>query len=167
MKFTKRATAGGGDNLFLKFKDGDKKTIVLRGEVFEFRTKWQNGKSVVVPDSDHEGRSRFRVNAVIFEENKYVAKIWEYGISINNQLVDIQDAIPQIDRIKLRVSRSGSTKDNTQYNVIPLAHEPLSAKQLQEIESVNLNLLSHSSKEPKVPDFGAPPPEDDMDRIPF
>ncbi len=172
MKFTKREiSTGTGSNNYLRLKDGENKIGVPRGEIYEFRTKWVSGKSIVVPDSDHEGKSRFRLNFVIFEEGQFKPLIWEFGVTIYNQLADIAD-VYELDKTKLRVSRSGSTKDNTSYNILPILKEPLSEKAIQAIAAVPLNILSHQQSSPPAasggPDsFGPPPIEDDLDNIPF
>lgn len=149
MKFTKREMPSKGDGnggLFLKFKDGESKTVVLRGENYEFRQKWENGKSVLVDESDREGKSRFRVNAIVFEDGKFQAKILEFGLMLYNQLAEIADEY-DITTIKIKITRRGTGTDTT-YNALPLLKEPLSPKQMKEIEAVDLNVLEHRDAKP-------------------
>ncbi len=160
MKFTKRAISSGsgvGSNVFLRLKDGENKTGIPRGEIYEFRTKWANGKSSVVPESDPAGRPRFRMNFVVYDDG-FKPLIWEFGVQIYNQLADIAD-VYDLTKTKIRVSRTGSTKDNTSYNILPILKEPVSANAMNAIEAVKLNVLNADKQESSVPDFGPPPDE--------
>lgn len=145
MKFNKREVSSGGTseggNLFLKIKDGDKVNGVCMGEIYEFRTLWDNGKSTVVTEG---GKPRFRVNFIVYEDGKFVAKIWEFGVKVYNQLADLHDVYP-LDVTKVRISRTGSTKDNTSYQVLPLVSDKdkLTPAKLKEIEAVELVSLKH------------------------
>lgn len=143
MKFNKREISNGingeSSKLFLRLKDGDKVTGVCRGEIYEFQTKWENGKSSVVTEG---GKPRFRVNFVVHEDGRFIAKIWEFGVKVYNALADIHEVYP-LDQTKVRVSRSGSTKDNTTYNILPIVNEKIGAKSIKEIEAVELNVLNH------------------------
>lgn len=149
MKFTKRAVSNGdgGGNHFLRLKDGDKVNVVCRGEIYEFQTKWENGKSLVVTEG---GKPRFRMNAIVHEEGRFISKIWEFGVKIYNQLADIHEVYP-LDKSKLRVSRIGSTKDNTTYNILPIVNEPIPPKVQKEIDAVELLMLQHQAQEPTPP----------------
>ena len=173
MKFTKREMPGKGEGngggLFLKFKDGETKTLVLRGEIYEFRQKWENGKSILVDESDREGKSRFRVNAVVFEDGKFQAKILEFGLMLYNQFHDIAEEF-DITKVKIKVSRRGLSTDTT-YNALPTLKEPLSPNQLNNIENVPLNVLEHKDAPQKskpavknhAPGADTPPPWEDPD----
>lgn len=145
MKFQKRVlkrlSDGGGSNLFLKIGDGESNKGVCRGEVYEFYQKWEGGRSQVVTADDPSGKSRFRVNLIVEEDGVLVAKIWEFGLPVYNQLSDINEEY-DVDKTKIKISRRGSGK-GTEWAVLPLLKEPLSERQLKDISSVKLNLLDH------------------------
>lgn len=161
MKFTKRETgtsSGSQQNLFLKLKDGESVVGVLRGSVYEFRSKWVAGKSIIVDKQDPEGRSRFRVNIVVQEDGHLLVKIWEFGIGVNNKLADIASLLADVDRditqTKIKIERRG-TEMATEYHITTLAKEPLTKAQLENIAAIKLNLLEHQEK--KRDDDLAPP----------
>jgi hypothetical protein len=161
MKFKKREITQGNGNggVFLKFKDGDSKVGILRGEIYEFFQYWDNGKSHVV-DADHpQGKSRFRLNFVTKEDGELKAKIFEFGLTVYNQLADISDDY-EIDKTAVKITRRGTGTD-TVYMIIPSKEQP-NAQQLKAIEAVPLNIVEHKdSPEPKKVKNFAPGAEDD------
>lgn len=135
MKFTKRSeSAHGGVDKYIKFKDGESKNLVLRGEVYEFKNKWVNGKGVVCADNDPEGKSRFKVNAILKEGEALVAKIWEFPLTVYRQLGAINEEYP-LETTKIKVTRHGVGTD-TEYNILPLKDVVPPA-----VAQVDLNIL--------------------------
>lgn len=170
MRFTRREVSNGdgGGNIFLKLKDGESVNGVLRGEIYEFYAKWVQGRGyVLVDESDPEGKSRYRINIIVREENRFVAKIWEFGITVNNQVADIQAdleaAKEKLDETKLKITRHGGGT-STEYNVLA-SREKMTPKMLKEIAAVPLNILEHKNK-PAVP---MPDADDDFmkEELPF
>lgn len=171
MKFTKREPKSDGNkpNLFLQLKNGESATGVLRGEIYEFFIKWVNGKSEQVRANDPEGKSRFKVNIVVNEEGKFVAKIWEFSFFVYNDLANIASEY-DITKTKIKITRNGSGTE-TRYLILPLLKEPLGPKAMEQIEAVKLNILNKDKPNvdtysPGENDFGEPPVETDED-IPF
>jgi hypothetical protein len=147
MKFTKRDMPerdDRGPGIFLKFKDGESKTGVCRGEVYEFFQVWENGKSQVVARDHADAKSRFRLNFVILEDGKFVPKIFEFGIVVYNLLAEISEEY-DLEKTKVKITRRGTGTD-TVYMVLPLLKEPISAKTMKEIEAVPLNILEHKER---------------------
>lgn len=146
MKFTKReiSSSENGNGVFLKLKDGESVTGVFRGEVYEFRSKWENGKSKLVDEKDPEGKTRFRLNFVMREGDKFVPKIWEFGVSVYNQLADINEEY-DLTQTKVKLTRRGTGTDTT-YSILPLLKEPIPPKVMKEIEDVILNVLEHKDQ---------------------
>ena len=165
MKFNKRqSVSSDGPGLFLKLKDGESVVGVCRGEIYEFFNKWVGGRSQLTQADDPDGRSRFRLNFVVQEDGKFVAKIWEFGFAIYNQLADLNDEYP-LEKTKIKITRRGQGTD-TIYLILPMVKEPIPAKTMKQIESVDLNILEHKEK----PQFeGAPSGanENEFDEIPF
>ena len=142
MRFQKRDDPSEGGGKFLKLKDGQYTTGVLRGEIYEFYSKWDNGKSHLTDPLDPEGRVRFRANLVVREEKSFQAKIWEFPLAIYNNLAALQEAYDDLENIKIRIIRNGTGTDTT-YTILPMLKEPISQADLLEIKTTPLNILEH------------------------
>lgn len=155
MKFEKRETSSnlGQANDFFRLQPGESKVGVLRGEIFEFHIKWENGKSTQVTADNPEGKLRFRANIFTREGEALVPKIWEFGITIYNQLADIATEY-DVTTTPVKISRQGSGTD-TIYMVMPILKTPLTTSQLKQIESTSLHILG---KAPKAKASEAYPP---------
>lgn len=119
MKFKADPKESSGGGNYLRMKDGDSFKVVLQGDPYEFSTLWEQGKSRVVPDGTPKASFRFRINAVLKEDGKYVAKIWEQGARVYKALKALADDY-DLSQTVLKVTRSGSTKDDTSYAVVPM-----------------------------------------------
>lgn len=138
MKFQKRTESpGGGSDKFLKLKDGESKTLILKGEIFEYHCKW-DGKTY---SPDPGGTSRFRINAIVYEEGKFSAKTWEFPVTVYNQLADINSEYP-LDKTKIKLTRQGTGTD-TVYHILPLVSEKdkLTPAIISQLDAVTLNIL--------------------------
>jgi hypothetical protein len=164
MKFPKRQNNGDGPSNFLKVKDGESVTGILSGKLYIY---YQNGfgptAQIVGPG---EGKQRFRHNFVVKEGDQYVAKVWEFGPKIYDQLAALDENGWELEKTLLTISRTGSTKENTKYTVTPSKKEPPAAA-LKEISKLELNHL-----EPKVfqSEIDSPPLKNyapGSDEVPF
>lgn len=150
MKFNKRDLpmgGGQGSTLFFKLKDGESKTGVCRGEIFEFTNKWVNGKSFLCSPDEEGAKSRFRLNIVVQEDGQFTAKIWEFPLTVYNLLADIAEEY-DLEKTKIKITRRGTGTD-TIYMILPLLKEPIPAKIQNEIDAVPLTILEHKDQ-PKV-----------------
>lgn len=168
MKFIKRdlpPKSNDGPSLLMKFKDGESKTGVLRGEVYEFHQYWENGKSHIVGKDDPRAKSRFRLNFVTKEDGGLKSKIFEFGINVYNQLAGIAEDY-EMDKTAIKITRHGTGTD-TIYVIIPAKEQP-SVAGLKQISEVPLNILNHkeSSKDSAVNSFEEMPSNDD-EGLPF
>lgn len=172
MKFPK-ADAQQDGGLFFKLKDGESKTGILRGEVYEFGVIWADKRSKVVPRGTEGSRARYKINVVVFEDNKFQAKIWEFSQTVCNQLADLATEY-DLSKTKIKVSRSGSELD-TEYSIIPTKEQP-GPGHMKAIEQVSLNILDNAKESapqakpknfaPGANDFGDEPNWDSND-MPF
>jgi hypothetical protein len=145
VKFTKReitSSGGASSDKFLKLKDGESIIGVFRGEVYEFYQIWENGKSKVVDKGIQGAKSRFRLN---FIDKDLKAKVFEFGLTIYNQLADIADDY-NLEQTALKISRRGAGTD-TVYMLIPAKEQP-SAAMMAKIQAVPLNILEHKDAKP-------------------
>ena len=150
MKFQKRdiPTGDGKGGLFLKFKDGESKVGVFRGEVFEFFQVWEGGKSQVV-DPDHPmAKSRFRLNFCTKEDGEMKVKIFEFGLTVYNQLAEISVDY-DLEQTAVKITRRGTGTD-TVYMIIPAKEQP-TASQLKAIQALPINFLEHKDKPQSAP----------------
>ena len=180
MKFTRiDMTKGDNGGSYLKVPPGESVKGVFRGEPFSFFQAWPQGGQKQIFDKPTAGASaRFKINFVVHENGKFVAKVFEFGAVVNNQLVDLSEDY-DIETTKVRISRQGEGK-NTVYTIIPVAKEKLTPGVLAEIEAVQLLALAtppaqalagkfESEIEPAKPVVKnhAPGADDDSAGLPF
>ncbi len=156
---------GGGS--FLKIEDNSSVNILVRGDVLKYYQNWPRGGEKLVFDKPTAGaKPRFKVNVIIHEDGKFVAKVWDFPPTVSNMLADIAEAY-DLSQTKIKISKD-KFGDKTSYRVMPLANEKLTAKHLKEINAVELNTLTISPTEtgPKEPLKSYAPGDDDGD-LPF
>lgn len=173
MQLPKRHIPTKGDGKvgrWLHLKDGESAKGVFRGEAYEFFIKWDGGKSSEVTSGTPGASSRFRLNFVTKIEGKYTAVTWEFGITVYNQLADLNELYP-LETSVVVVSRQGATKDDTRYTILPVPGAQLHGEQLKQIESVELNILQGKPKELADDQwdnsYGVPPSYNSDDNLPF
>jgi hypothetical protein len=165
-KYSPQERSGSGDgNLFLRLKDGDSVKVILRGNPSEFFTLWQNGKSSPAPEGTKGASFRFRINAIVTENDKYVVKIWEQGTRVYNALKALSEDY-DLNKTVLRVSRSGSSKDDTQYSIVPLPGG-VDSQAERAIGSLKLHELEVKSQVEPTPFDQVPTTDFDDEIIPF
>lgn len=158
MKFTKRdISSGNGGGSFIKFKDGESKVGVLRGDIFEFHQRWDNGRSSIVEAGTPEAKSRFRLNFVTKEDGVLACKVFEFGLMIYNQLAALSEDY-DLEKTAIKITRRGTGTD-TEYTVFPAKDQP-TASQWKAIEAIELIVLEHKDASGKPKNF-APGAEDD------
>lgn len=158
MKFQKREVPEGKGGLFLKFKDGESKVGVFKGEIYEFFQLWENGKSKVVNDDTPGAKSRFRLNFLTKEDGEMKPRIFEFGLTVYNMLAEISEDY-DLEKTAVKITRRGTGTDTT-YIIIPSKDQP-NANQLKIIDSIDLNILEHKDQ-PKKETVN-----DDSDEVPF
>jgi hypothetical protein len=166
MKFPKREGSGnseGGNGPFLRIKDGEQVTGILRGKTYQFYQSGFGAASKVVGPG--EGKERFRHNFIVKEGDQYVAKIWEFGPKIYDALSALEASGWELETTLLTISRVGSTKENTRYTVTPQKKEPTPAA-MKEIDKLTLNVLEHREPTTQAPLRNYAPGSDDSE-VPF
>jgi hypothetical protein len=141
-EFAQGPSEGGATGMFLRFAPGETKRLVLAGEISECYKKWVGGKGIECAPDDPEAGLRFKVNAIVDEDGALVAKVWEFGITIYRDLAAVHSEYP-LTETKIKVTREGSTKDDTTYTILPLlnAKDKLNDKQLEKIAAIQLHDL--------------------------
>lgn len=144
LKFDKDPQTNGGN--FLKLKDGESVTGILRGEVKVFYITWEGGKSSEVPEGTPGAKFRFRVNLVVAEKDGvFVPKILEQGAMVYKAFKDLSEDY-SLDETIIKIKRTGSGQNNTEYSVMPLPKKPEAAT-LKKLEALELLPLESEQKE--------------------
>lgn len=174
MKFEKREVkSNGGGASYLKFEAGKSVTGVLRGEALEFFQIWPYGGEKQVFDVRVPGStSRFKANLIVYEGGAFVARTWEFNLSVYNQLAEYAESV-DLEKTKIKISRIGEGKQTT-WVVVPVLKEALTKTQLAAIDAVELNTLSSGASSPAPAgkfesEMGAMAPSsgDDGSDVPF
>ena len=131
MKFN--ATSGGNsDPNVIKLKDGQSVTGVLRGEPVEFEKAFKPGDTP---------KFRFKINMVLNQDGKLVAKVLQGGWKLYAQLSDLQNAGWKLEESFVMIARRGSQMNDTVYSATASPNKP-TADQLGAISRVQLNVLT-------------------------
>ena len=151
---------------FLKLKDGESATGVFRGEPHEFYEIYQQG---VVPAGTKGASFRFRINFITREGSSYVAKVFQNGVTVYKTLKHLNEEYEGLENVVVKVSRTGSTKDDTIYHVLPLPPKQQPSEDgWHQINDVPLQDLSDGEKKTiHEPAFDPAPMPDEHDEIPF
>jgi len=169
MRFKDRPQNQEGQSLpFVKLKDGEKIVGVFKGDPYEFYHIFSERK--IVPAGTKGASFRFRSNFITKEGASYVPKVFEQGGTVYDMLRDLNESYP-LEETVVEIKRTGSTKDDTRYSILPLHPSKQPGPQAWKvIDQVPLIPLEHKMAESTPePDFGDPPPEvyDEHPEIPF
>ena len=148
MKFknTDELPEGGGSKHFLKLKDKESVQGIFRGDLHEFYVLWENGKSREVMPGTPGAKFRFRINFVIKESTGYVAKIFEQGLVVYNQLRELHDEY-ELDKIVVKITRNGTGTDTT-YSALPLLKQAITKETMKFLDTMPLlPLVSEKASE--------------------
>lgn len=145
MNFSQTPSEGSAGN-FLKIKAGEFALGVFRGSPHEFYNLWENGKSKEVPQGTLGARFRFKINFVTKVNGQHTPVVWEQGPTVYNQLKDFNKDFP-LEKTIVKISRTGSTKDDTTYTILPLPKGSEVTPQLEEtLAALKLNDLKAEAK---------------------
>jgi len=147
MKFPPRQQAGeGGEGGggYLRLKDGESVTGILRGDIHVFYAIGFGADTRVVGPGQG-GKRKYRHAFVVKEGQGYAAKIWEFGPKIYDSLSALEAGGWDLQKTLLTINRTGSTKENTKYTVTPNRQEPSEAA-LNAITALELPTLAHGER---------------------
>lgn len=158
MKFKEIVAGGSTDSKnYLRLKDKESAKGLFVGDPYEFKAHW-NGKSddICTEDNicshcalDQRPRFRFRINFIVKESNEYITKVFEQGLTTYERLKELNDGEYNLDTHLVTISRSGSTKDDTKYSILPVKNGELKPDQLREILKAPLHDLKHKTEDIK------------------
>lgn len=138
---------GGG--MFLRINDGEHADGVFFGDVKEFFKKWDGTKYYECSPREEGASFKWKCNFIIKENGKLVAKIFENGTKLNNQLASLVAAGYELPKTKVRISRSGKGA-NTTWSVTPIPNGHVDDATYAMLKDVELHSLSgEKKKDPK------------------
>lgn len=134
----------------IKLKAGESIKGVFMGEVHEFRQHWADNKPTLCPGQNDCSKCangekpsfRFQINLVVKENDAYVAKVWEQGWTVFLALKSLHEGGYDLEKYLMKISRTGSTKNDTVYSIVPVPNGLLTPAQLKEIAQVKLIQLT-------------------------
>jgi hypothetical protein len=147
MLFTPRPKGLGKDS-FLKLNDKEEVAGLFRGEIYTFKRHWTNNQGVECQgencqvckvDPENYASFRFRINFITTINGQWVAKIFEGGGEIYDQLENL-DRKYDLSKTVVEIIRRG-LKQNTKYDILPM-NRPVTPEMEQKIKSVTLLALS-------------------------
>lgn len=148
MMFTPRPKGLGKEN-FLKLNDKEEVIGLFRGAPHTFRRHWMgnrgaecigDGCPICQADAENKPSFRFRINFITSKEGQWIAKIFEGGGELYDQLVSLDKKF-DLTNMVVEITRMG-VKQNTKYTVLPMMKEPLTKEILAKINAVELLPLS-------------------------
>lgn len=152
---------------YLRLKDGDQIIGVFRGQPYEFYEIFNQGE---VPKSTQGATYRFRVNFITKEGSNYVAKIFQNGTRILGKMQRVNQVYNGLENVAVILSRTGSTKDDTMYDVIALPDKQQPTEEgWKLINQVPLHDVTNGHEKSSIsePSFDQTPMPDEHDEIPF
>lgn len=167
MKFqsTPSQSSSGASLPFIKLKDGERLVGVFKGNPYEFHHIFSEKR--VVPEGTKGAAFRFRINFITKEGASYVPKVWEQGVTVYRMLKDLNESYP-LEETVVEIKRSGSTKDDTTYSILPLPpkNQPSEAG-WKVINQVQLLSLEHEGVKKDEAPWPDEPPHVDGEELPF
>ncbi|MGE3756894.1 MAG: hypothetical protein AB7H97_04020 [Pseudobdellovibrionaceae bacterium] len=136
MKFRKDLPEAGSGKTFVKLKDKESIQGIFIGDIHEFFTVWENGKSRVVPEGTPKAGFRFRINFIVKEGAAYVPKIFENGPTLYSQLSDLHDEYG-LENIVVKITRNGTGLDTT-YTIMPLIKQQVTKDLAAHLATIEL-----------------------------
>lgn len=147
MIFTPRPKGLGKDN-FLKLRDKEEISGLFRGKPYTYKRHWLNNQSAECvgedcpyckADPEHSPAFRFRINFITTIDGKWVAKIFEGGGELYDQLCNL-DRKYDLSKTVVEITRRG-LKQSTKYDILPLVNEPVTPEIENRLKEVELLAL--------------------------
>ncbi len=125
-----------GPGEFVHLKDGDAVIGVVQGDVKVFWSRWVDKKTEECSKEDEGARMRFKVN--IFNKELGRFQLLEQGPGLYGDFKDLQATGYDMQRTWVRLSRKGSTKNDTEYTLLTLPEHKVTDAELEMIQSHEL-----------------------------
>lgn len=144
-------TGSEGSKDRIKLKSGESIKGVFMGDTYEFKQHWKDSKPSLCPGetecsrcaSGEKASFRFQLNLIVKENDTYVAKVFEQGWKVFLDLKALHEGGYDLEKYLVKITRNGSTMNDTTYSIVPVPNGLLTAAQLKEIASVKLISLTN------------------------
>lgn len=148
MQFKSSPSTGSEGKNFISLKDQQSVIGIFRGDVFEYYRHWENrnskpctGEGCELCARGNKPRFAFRLNFIVREGDKRVAKILERGSKDYKQLKNLNGSYP-LDKTVVKITRYGSDMNDTNYVILPepsIKYDEKMERDLQRVELLNLD----------------------------
>ena len=144
MLFVPRQKGIGKDH-FLKLNDKEEVIGIFKGEIHTFKRHWSQNRSlechgegcpVCALEPDRYPAFRFRINFITSKGDQWFAKVFEGGGEIYDSLVNLDKKF-DLSKTVVEITRRG-LKQNTKYDILPLANHVITPDLQAKINSVEL-----------------------------
>ena len=150
MKFKDLPQENNGGS-FVKIGAGESVVGVFRGEPHDYRQHWLGERSeICLGGSSGDGCAhcangiratfRFRINFMVKEGSTYVAKIFEQGRRVYDQLRGLHEDY-DLEQTVVKITRHGSGAKDTTYTVLPVPKGTLSKEAQEALSKIKLHDL--------------------------
>lgn len=138
---------------FIQLKDKDIVQGVFRGKFHYSEMHWVGSKSTTCPGKEicdlcradpRSARFKFKVNFIVKEGDQYIAKIFEQGPAVYRQLKELNEEF-SIDKNIIKISRSGSSQNDTRYTILPSSAGPVTPALEAKLATIELHKLDGKS----------------------
>lgn len=144
-------TLGLGAKAYVSLKDGEEITGVFRGNPYTYYRHWTGTNGVectrklmgtcdLCETSEKKAAYRFKMNFITSVDGKYVAKVFEGGGDLYDELANLHKKF-NLAVNPVEITRRG-TGTSTRYTILPLVNAPLTNEMQMQIEAVPLLKLT-------------------------
>lgn len=150
MKFREDIAESSGSGHYVRIKDGESISGILRGEPQEAWVLWDNKVKTEVPEGTSGAKLNFKINFIVKDGPSYTCKILEGGMQIYKQLAALAKEW-ELEETVIIISRDGSGLD-TEYTVMPAPPKQQATKDaLDFISKLELHELAPKTEPQKAP----------------
>lgn len=108
----------GTNSKYGKLLAGESVTGFLMGKPRKFYKIF--GKKEEVGEGTAGANLQFEINVVSLQNGAYIPKIYTWGRAVFKRIKELSENGYVIEKTLIKVSRAGSTKEDTVYSVVPL-----------------------------------------------
>lgn len=161
---------------FISLKDGEEVIGVFYGNPSTFNQHWVDNKSEPCTGDSSCGPCaegirksfRFRLNLIVSENGRPVAKILEQGRKLYKALSELNNEYPLEDHY-VKIKRTGKTMNDTVYTALPLKKEMTSEtkRTLSDVRLLPTDPTDPFWMEDQETGFSRPATSSDSEDVPF
>ena len=156
---------------YVRLKGGESVVGLLRGDPVHWYSHWIGNSTVRCPGKEAcqhcqaglKAAFRFKMNMIVKEKEAggLAVKIFENGWNVYQALKELNGGGWDLETTRIRISRTGSGKNDTVYSVVPMPNGTLSPEDLRFMESLKLHdftVTDAAKGDPREPGEDRDPP---------